>query len=308
MTMQVEEINPGFGAVVTGIALDRPFSSEEEAELVGLIAKYGVCVFPNSGLTDETHIWFSRMFGNLWTIPGGGTGKSRFAYPHLFEAGNLTADGTISTDELAQSRRKGDRLWHTDSSFTTQRTTYSLLLAHEVPAQGGETGFADARGAYDALPQAMKDRIENLSAEHSYFWSRKRAGYPITEEQVENGPKATHPIVHIAPGSGRKSLYIAAHAMRIIGIELEEGRALIDELLEFATQPQFTFDHHWKPGDLVLWDNFSTLHRGGVYDDINHRRDLRRTTVFAWPPPPVVMDPRFADRFDPEQFRAMVHG
>ncbi len=305
--MQVREINPGFGAEITDIDLNRPFSSEEEADLVGAIAKYGVCIFPDSGLTDQTHIWFSRIFGNLWTIPGGGTGKSRFDYPHLFEAGNLTVDGQISDDEMARSRRKGDRLWHTDSSFTTQRTTYSLLLAHEVPNEGGETFFADARGAYDALPQEMKDKIENLSAEHSYFWSRKRAGYPITEEQIEKGPKAIHPLVHVAPGSGRKSLYIAAHAMRIIGMDDEEGRALIDELLAFATQPQFTFGHSWKPGDLVIWDNFSTLHRGGEYDDVTQRRDLRRTTVFAWPPPPVVMDPRFADRFDPEQFRAMVH-
>ena len=87
-----------------------------------------------------------------------------------------------------------------------------------------------------------------------------------------------------------------------------EGRALLAELIEFATQPQFTFRHTWRPGDLVMWDNFSTMHRGGEYDDVNERRDKRRTTVMAWPPPPIVLDPRFADRFDPAQFEAMVHG
>lgn len=306
--MQISEITPGFGATITGIALNRPFDSEQEAALVAAVARYGVCVFPASGLTDETHIWFSRMFGNLWTIPGSGTMPSRFAYPHLFEAGNLAPDGSISSDELARSRRKGDRLWHTDSSFTSQRTTYSLLLAHEVPPVGGETHFADTRGAWDALPQAMKDRIEGLSAEHAYFWSRQRAGFPVTPEQLEKGPRAIHPLVHVHPGSGRKSLYIAAHAMRIVGLDDAKGRALIDELLDFATQPQFTFTHAWQPGDLVVWDNFASLHRGGDYDDIHHRRDMRRTTVFAWPPPPVVLDPRFADRFDPAQFRAMVQG
>jgi alpha-ketoglutarate-dependent 2,4-dichlorophenoxyacetate dioxygenase len=175
-----------------------------------------------------------------------------------------------------------------------------------VPESGGETGFADMRAAYDALPQDMQERIEGLKAEHSYFYSRKRAGFDITDEQIEKGPKAIHSLVHVHPGSGRKSLYIAAHAMRIVGMEDKAGKALLAELLEFATQPQFTFEHHWKPGDLVIWDNFCTMHRGGEYDDVNQRRDLRRTTVFAWPPPPVVLDPRFADRFDPKQFEAMV--
>jgi alpha-ketoglutarate-dependent 2,4-dichlorophenoxyacetate dioxygenase len=305
-SLQIRKITPGFGAEITGIDLTRPLTPDQEADIVSAIAEYGVCVYPHTGLTDQTHIWFSRMFGNLWTIGGQATRPSRFAYPHLFEAGNLSPDGSISMDEMARKRRKGDRLWHTDSSFTKERTTYSLLLAHEVPAEGGETGFADMRGAYDALPQSMKDRIEHLEAEHSYNYSRMLAGFPITEEEVEAGMIARHKLVHIHPGSGRKSLYIASHALRITGMEKEEGRALLRELLAFATQPQFTFNHYWEPGDLVIWDNFSTMHRGGDYDDLNHRRDMRRTTVMAYPPPPVVLDPRFRDRFDPAQFEAMV--
>ena len=309
MPLKIKEITPGFGAEISGIDLNQPFSPQMEADLVGAVADYGVCVFPESGLTDQTHVWFSRIFGNLWTTGGRAKAQPRFEYPHLFDAGNLTREGTINPDEFASARRKGDRLWHTDSSFTKDRTTYSLLLAHEVPKSGGETWFADARGAYDALPEAMKERIEDLQAEHSYFYSRKLAGYEISDEELETKqPKATHRLVHIAPGSGRKSLYIASHAMRIVGMELEEGRALIKQLLEFATQPQFIFAHQWKAGDLVVWDNFSTLHRGGVYDDVNDRRDMRRTTVMALPPPPIVMDQRFADRFDPKQFLAMADG
>jgi len=306
-SLHIKEIMPGFGAEITGIDLNRPLTPAQEADVVSAIATYGVCVYPDSHLTDEAHIWFSRMFGNLWTIAGTGTRPSRFRYPHLFEAGNLTSEGTISTDELARKRRAGDRLWHTDSSFTKERTTYSLLLAHEVPEEGGETGFADMRGAYDALPQPMKDRIEDLEAEHSYNYSRMLAGFPITEEEVEKGMIARHKLVHVHPGSGRKSLYIASHMLRIVGMEREEGKALIQELIAFATQPQFVFYHKWKPGDLVIWDNFCTMHRGGDYDDVNHRRDMRRTTVMAYPPPPIVLDPRFADRFDPAQFEAMVH-
>ena len=305
MALEVKEVLPGFGAEVSGIDLNEPLAPETEADVIDAIAKYGVCVYRNTGLTDRTHIWFSRMFGNLWTIGGQATRKSRFDFPQLFEAGNLNADGSINEDEMARKRRKGDRLWHTDSSFTKERTTYSLLLAHEVPEEGGETGFADMRGAYDALPQAMKDRIENLEGEHSYNYSRMLAGFPITEEEVEQGMIARHKLVHIHPGSGRKSLYIASHMLRITGMDKEEGRALIKELIEFATQPQFIFYHKWQPGDLVIWDNFCTMHRGDDYDDVHHRRDMRRTTVMASPPPPIVLDPRFAGRFDPRQFEAM---
>ncbi len=306
-SLQIRKITPTFGAEITGIDLTQPLTPDQEADIVSAIADYGVCVYPDTRLTDQTHIWFSRLFGNLWTVAGQGVKhKSRFDYPHLFDAGNLSADGGINPDEMARLRRAGDRLWHTDSSFTKERTTYSLLLAHEVPAEGGETSFADTRVAYDALPQAMKDRIEHLEGEHSYLYSRMLAGFPVNEEEVEAGMVARHKLVHIHPGSGRKSLYVASHTLRITGMEKEEGRALIKELIAFATQPQFTFMHEWKPGDLVVWDNFCTMHRGGAYDDINQRRDMRRTTVMAYPPPPVVLDPRFKDRFDASQYEAMV--
>ena len=305
-SLQIRKITPTFGAEISGIDLNQPLTPDQEADIVSAIAEYGVCVYPDTHLTDQTHIWFSRLFGNLWTVGGGATRPTRFGYPHLFDAGNLTPEGEINPDEMARKRRAGDRLWHTDSSFTRERTTYSLLLAHEVPPEGGETGFADMRGAYEALPQAMKDRIEDLWAEHSYNYSRMLAGFPIAEEDVEQGPVARHRLVHVHPGSGRKSLYIASHALRIFGMDQGEGRALLRELIDFATQPQFTFSHLWKPGDLVIWDIFCTMHRGGDYDDVNERRDMRRTTVMAYPPPPVVMDPRFRDRFDPAQFAAMV--
>ena len=197
-----------------------------------------------------------------------------------------------------RTQKHGDRLWHTDSSFTPERTSYSLLLSHEAPREGGDTFFADMRGAYDALPQVMKDRIDHLEAEHSYYWSRKVGGYPFTEEDIDARPSARHPLVH-THASGRKSLYIAAHARDIVGMPREEGRALLRELIAFATQPQFVISHHWEAGDLVIWDNFSTMHRASDFDDVNERRDMRRTTVIAWPRPPITLDPRFADRFPP---------
>lgn len=306
--MLVEDITPGFGARITGLDLSGPLAPEVEADIVETVARYGVGVFPATGLDDAGHVWFSRMFGNLWTIPGTSTAPKRFAYPHLFDAGNLTADGQISTDELARARRAGDRLWHTDSSFTRDRTTYSLLMAHEVPRVGGATHFADMRGAYDALDDATKAQLEGLNAVHNWWHSRQQAGYPVSDEEVlARQPQAIHPLVHVHPISGRPSLYIASHAMDVVGMDRAEGRALLARLMAHAVQDRFTFAHQWQPGDIVIWDNFSTMHRGGDYDDLTERRDMRRTTVMAWPPPPVVLDPRFSGRFDPDQFRAMMH-
>jgi alpha-ketoglutarate-dependent 2,4-dichlorophenoxyacetate dioxygenase len=314
MSLTLKPLSPAFGAEITGLDLTRPLDPGSEAEVVAAIDRWGVCVYPATGLTDETHIHFSRLFGNLYTTTGAGAPRqgparvgvaaahtpqrrARFAYAQLFDAGNLTIEGGINQDPLLRTHKHGDRLWHTDASFTPDRCSYSLLLAHETPKVGGDTFFADMRGAYDALPQAMKSRIEHLVADHSVFWSRKMAGYPFTEEEVDAKPSAQHPLVHIHPGSGRKSLYIAAHARDIVGMPREEGRALLKELMDFATQPQFVISHHWAVGDLVIWDNFSTMHRGSDYDDLNERRDMRRTTVIATPRPPITMDPRFAEMF-----------
>lgn len=311
--MDVAEITPGFGARITGIDLRGPLAPEVEADLVDAVHRYCVVVFPQTGLDDAGHVFFSRVFGNLWTTPAPAGGKGapppRFAYPHLFDAGNLTAEGAINPDETARARRAGDRLWHTDSSFTRDRTTYSLLLAHEVPRAGGETQFADMRGAYEALPQETKSRIDQMQVLHNWWHSRQKAGFPISDAEVAaRQPQAVHPLVHVHGLSQRKSLYIAAHAHSVVGMDLAQGQALLAGLIAHSTQDRFTFAHHWQPGDLVIWDNFSTMHRGGDYDDVHERRDMRRTTVLAWPPPPIVLDPRFADRFDPAQFRTMLHG
>ncbi|MGH6989746.1 MAG: TauD/TfdA dioxygenase family protein, partial [Stellaceae bacterium] len=194
---------------------------------------------------------------------------------------NLDADGNIVDNELVRLHKKGDRLWHTDSSFVPNRTAQSLLLFHEAPSEGGRTWFADTRSAYEDLPRTMKDRIEGLSARHSIWWSRRAAGYPLTEEEIDERPHAVHPLVHVHEGSGRKALYIAAHARDIVGMPAAEGRALLAELIAFATQPQYVFTVTYRPGDMTIWDNLCSMHRGGDYDVVHHRRDMRRTTVRA---------------------------
>jgi alpha-ketoglutarate-dependent 2,4-dichlorophenoxyacetate dioxygenase len=280
MALNIRPLHLTFGSEVSGADLGRPIGPELRAEIIAAMDRYGVCVYRSTGLTDEGHVAFSGIFGELMQAPRMGGAKVRMPLPELFDAGNLNTEGEINTDEMLRTHKRGDRQWHTDTSFLQERSSYSLLLAHEVPEVGGDTEFADMRAAYAALPQAMKDRIEDLTAEHSIWYSRMTSGYPFTEEDIAaRGPAARHRIVQTHEGSGLRTLYIASHAMGIVGMPRDDGRALLRELMDFATQPQFVLRVAWAPGDLVIWDNRCTMHRATEFDDIALRRDMRRTTV-----------------------------
>ncbi|WP_338014754.1 TauD/TfdA family dioxygenase [Altericroceibacterium spongiae] len=277
--LDIEPVLPNFGAECSGLDLTGPLSPEDIKAITDAMDRYGVCIYRNTGLTDAQHVRFSRNFGYLEKVPVKEGQKLRLPFRELFDASNLTLEGNITRDPRAIEYRKGDRLWHTDSAFMRKRTSYSLLLAHEVPRKGGATYFADTRSAYEDLPQTMKERLEGLVGVNSLWWSRKLAGADIAEEEIDRSFKAKHPLVHNHRGSGRKALFIAAHTMDIEGMPHEEGRALIRELIEHCTQPQYTFRIHYRPGDLVIWDNLCSMHRGGEFDYENEKRDMRRTTV-----------------------------
>jgi alpha-ketoglutarate-dependent 2,4-dichlorophenoxyacetate dioxygenase len=281
-TLSFAPAGPSFCAEVSGVDFSRPVDAATFKQIVDGMDRYGVCVFRNTGLDDVRHIEFSRLFGKLEHAPKlFGKKVSRFDHPELFDAGNLDASGNILIDERRRLYNKGNALWHTDSSFNPHRSAYSLLLAHEVPPSGGDTHFADMRAAYDALSPEMKERIEPLIAEHWLWHSRMLAGYPEpTEAERQAKPPAQHKLVQVHPGSKRKTLYIAKHASHIVGWPIEEGRKLLTDLIDFATQPQFVRAVAWhQPGDLVIWDNRCSMHRATPFEDTRYRRDMRRTTV-----------------------------
>ena len=296
MPLTAKPILPRFGAEISGIDITQPLDEATRREVIAAQDQWGVTVWRNTGLDDESHIAFSRIFGHLELAPAPAGRPTRHKHQEIFDASNLDHAGQIITNDLVRLHKKGDRLWHTDSSFMPMRSAYSLLLCHEAPPVDGETWFADTRSAYDDLPQAMKDRLDGLVAEHSIWWSRKMAGYPFTEEEIDAKPSARHPLVHVHAGSARKALYIAAHARDIVGMPREEGRALLKELTEFATQPQYVFKVRYQAGDMVIWDNLCSMHRGGDFDELAHRRDMRRTTVREGAPPEQADDP-FGDMF-----------
>jgi alpha-ketoglutarate-dependent 2,4-dichlorophenoxyacetate dioxygenase len=298
MTLTIKPILPAFGAEISGVDISKPLDEATASEILAAQDRWGVTVWRGTGLDDESHIAFSRIFGHLELAPVPAGRKTRHEHRELFDASNLDVDGEIITNDMLILHKKGDRLWHTDSSFMDIRSAYSLLLCHEAPPPdaGGQTWFADTRTAYDDLPQAMKDRLEGLKARHSIWWSRKAAGYPFTDEEIEAKPHAIHPLVHVHAGSGRKALYIAAHAHDIVGLPYEEGRAILDWLAAHATQPKYVFNVTYAPGDMVVWDNLCSMHRGGDFDETRHRRDMRRTTVREGVPPKAADDP-FTDMF-----------
>lgn len=279
MPLKVEPILPRFGAECSGLDLTRPLSDAEVKQVTDAMDTWGITVWRGTGMNDEQHVEFSRNFGYLERVPRREGVRFRLPHRELFDASNLNVDGEVTSDPAAIQYRKGDRLWHTDSAFMEKRTSYSLLLAHEVPKEGGITSFADTRSAYEDLPQEMKDFLADKVGINSLWWSRKLAGAEISDEEIDERPVAKHPLVHVHKGSGRKALFIAAHTMDVEGMPKEEGRALIKQLIEHCTQPQYVFSVSWNAGDMVIWDNLCSMHKGGEYDYAHEKRDMRRTTV-----------------------------
>jgi len=287
MSISITRLHPLFAAEMTGIDVAGGVDAATQRAIQDAMDEHAVLVLPNQGLDDERQIAFAQRYGPLEVAPQV-QGKppivpdaGRIRHRNIFDVSNLDENGRIlPADDPRRAYGLGNQLWHTDSSFRQKSATWSLLHARIIPPDGGHTDFADTRAAYDALPQATKDKIEDLVAEHSVWHSRaQRGGYTPTEEERKARPPAQHRVVRRHPGSGRKALYIASHASHILGWPVEDGRALLRELLDFATQPRFVYSHVWRPADLVIWDNRCTLHRATPFQSTQHIRDLRRTTV-----------------------------
>src|SRR5690349_4301439 len=287
MDLAVTPLHPLFAARIAGADLSQPVGETLARAIERAMDEYAVCALPDQQLDDERQIAFARLYGPLEVSPpqqnkAGGIGfNTRVKHREIFDVSNLDERGEIlDSGDARASYRLGNQLWHTDSSFRQKSATWSMLHARIIPPAGGDTEFADTRAAYDALPDAIKKKLEGLIAEHSIWHSRAKLGrYTPTEEELRLRPPARHRVVRRHPGSGRNALYIASHASHIIGMPIEEGQALLRELIEFATQPQFVYRHKWCIGDLVIWDNRSTMHRATPFEATGHVRDMRRTTI-----------------------------
>ncbi|MGV3628513.1 MAG: TauD/TfdA dioxygenase family protein [Betaproteobacteria bacterium] len=282
MSMTIYPVTPDFAAEIGDVDLSKPLAAEDIESIKQAFWKYAVLVFPQQQLNQDQQLAFSTHFGPIETdrtLDPKAT-PSRFSGAFA-DISNLAADGKIWGETSRQRMYKaGNRLWHTDSSFKRLPSICSLLYAETIAPIGGHTQFADQRAAYDALPEAMKKKLEGLVVEHWIATSRRRSGFSeFTEEEQKRLPPVPQVLVRTIPQNQRKSLYVASHAGRIWGMPDGEGRALIDELIAHVTQRQFTYTHRWRPNELVMWDNRCTMHRGTDFDDLRWVRDMRRVTV-----------------------------
>jgi alpha-ketoglutarate-dependent 2,4-dichlorophenoxyacetate dioxygenase len=283
MSITVNAIGPDFAAVLCGVELRCPLEPGDVAEITRLLNRYAVLIFREQPFDDAQQLAFSGTFGRLETAVSAlrKDRRRRLTDPRLADVSNLDASGNIRSPEDPWRRmQRANELWHTDSSFKRVAGKISILSAREIPPAGGATEFADLRAAYDALDAGTRGAIASLSAEHCMLYSRSLSGYyDFNDAERVAFPPVARKLVQTHPGSNRTTLYLASHASHIIGWPIERGRALLRELIEFASQPRFVYSHAWRQHDLVIWDNRCTLHRARPYDDVTQRRDMRRTTV-----------------------------
>ena len=257
----LQRLSPAGGVRITGVDLSRPLSPQVKNGIVEAFLAHHVVVFPEQSLTREQQFAFAANFGEV-EVHGAHRGEAkRYGVAHVMS--NLDPDGkpTIRISKAANYH------WHTDKPYHSAPPLLTMLRAVEVPPSGGDTEFANTALAYDALPEETKRRIAALRVVFRPAFDGSR-------------PAVDHPLVRTHPDTGRKALYLGNHSTHILGIPETEGAALLDDLLEHATQRQFVYVHRWRQGDLIMWDNRCLLHRVVIDDAMSrYRRVMHRSVV-----------------------------
>lgn len=266
---RVELLDATFGAVVDRLTLTE-LDDAAFRQIYALWLEHALLIFPGQHLTNEEQVAFARRFGEL-----------EF---DLAPLSNVRSDGTVrpeSAEDGVIMILKGNMGWHTDSTYMPVQAKGAVFTAHVTPSQGGETGWADMRAAYQALDKRTQAKLQGLSAFHSLYYSQAKLGHIPNKSGGAATPRELddysgygfhdqdpplRPLVKIHPETDRPSLLIGRHAYGIPGLEAAESEELLKELVEFACQPPRTYHHAWTPGDAVVWDNRCLLHRGIPWD------------------------------------------
>src|SRR6201987_5404951 len=283
MPISLRPLHPVFAGEVSGVDCRKPLTPGEIDAVEAGMNEYAVLIFRHQNLTDEEQIAFTRHFGELENYNTSGHVRKREEQrlgPGIADFSNLDKHGNIMSDEdRVWFFKLGDRLWHSDSSFRPVPAKYSLLSGRLLPSWGANTEFADMRAAYDALDRRTKTEIEDLVCEHSLIYSREAIGFTdLAPEEIAAFRPVHQPLVRTHPVTGRKSLFLAAHAGAIVGWTVPEARMFLRDLTEHATRREFVYSHIWRPFDLVMWDNRTQRHRGRRFDR-TEVRDVRRTPL-----------------------------
>jgi alpha-ketoglutarate-dependent 2,4-dichlorophenoxyacetate dioxygenase len=285
--LTIKSLHSLFVAEITGVDLTQPLPGDTLRAIWDAFNEHQILVFRDQRLDDESQMRFSRYFGTLEMMEA--HPANDYKPGHISVMTNLDAQGNLlPLDHPVMVHRERNEMWHTDSSFKPIGALCSMLHARIVPPVGGNTEFASARAAYAALPAERKAAVENLRAVHRVTAPDESRDTKAYTDEAKRRLTVVHPVVRTNPANGRKNLYVGAHAQEVVGMPAQAGRALLEELTAFCTQPQFVYSHSWRVHDLVVWDNRCALHRATPFEKTKYRRKLHRTTVAGTMPESVL--------------------
>ncbi|WP_420994195.1 TauD/TfdA dioxygenase family protein [Cupriavidus sp. 30B13] len=277
--MRIEQLHEDFGAEIRGIGLiDAVSNSDAFAEVRAAFEEYSLLVWRDQPVSDDIQATFSRGFGPLELVKVGSVGHGTF-YSRM---NNIGPDGdVVPLNDMAMIVARANQLWHTDSSFKRLPALASVLSARVIPEQGGETEFTSTRAAWERLDATEQSRLRDAIAIHSYATSRDKVDRNMmSPEERAALPPVRRRLTWRNPVNGRCSLYLASHAGAIEGMAAREGAELLESLMARATEPAHTYVHAWRPGDVIMWDNRATMHRGRPWGG-KQPRSIVRTTISA---------------------------
>lgn len=277
--MEIKLLGPGFAAEVRGLGMAQVAADAQAyAAVRAVFEEHSVLVFRNQPITDELQVAFSRRFGPLETAKAASRGEGT---PFSILT-NIEPDGSlVPAGHKEELRARANQLWHTDSCFKIPPALASILSARTVALTGGETEFVSMRKAWTALPPGLSRKLDQTWAWHDYAHSRGKIAPHLASERERNTmPPVSWRMRWRNPVNGHDALYIASHTCAIEGMDREEALRLLDELTALATRPECIYQHRWQSGDVVMWDNRATLHRGRPWP-LNEPRYMIRTTISA---------------------------
>ncbi len=277
--MDVVPLGPGFAAELRGVALADVANDDAAYDAArAAFEEHSVLVFRGQDVTDDIQIAFSRRFGPLEITKVGSQGTGT----HLVILTTIDENGkVVPADHRLAMRNKANQLWHTDSTFKAVPALASVLSARIIPAAGGETEYVSTRLFWERLDPALRAKLENAFAWHDYAHSRGQIAPGLaTPEERAALPAQRWRMMWRNPVNGRSALYLASHAYAIEGMEQGEASQLLGELMDAATAPGASYVHAWRPGDVVMWDNRATMHRGRPWP-AHEARYMVRTTISA---------------------------
>jgi alpha-ketoglutarate-dependent 2,4-dichlorophenoxyacetate dioxygenase len=273
---------PDFVGEASGLDLTKPLSADDIASIHAGMDKYAVLIWHDQPFSNDEQLAYTQRLGPIEHDFATSLRKPDRLPSTFADVSNLDKDGrTLARTDMKRLYNIGNQLWHSDSSFKTVPAKYSLLHCRSVTSRGGQTEFADMRAAWDSLDEETKVLCGPLICEHSRLHSRGLLGFTkadFTDKDAATIRPVLQTLVRTHPGSGRKSLYLSSHAGQVVGWSEPESKLFLMDLIEKATQREFTYAHTWAVGDLVMWDNRATMHRVRPFPH-DEARDMRRTTL-----------------------------